>query len=479
MNVLPRLADRWAGLPLARVRLWLGLLALLLAVRLLGLSWLMAVNVPFSDQWALLTRLYNGFQWSDVAVAFIWQHGPHRQGLNFSLVLPLYHLSGWNVRLDSLWTAGVQMLAGVLALGVRRRLIDRPWTLWDGILLLFFWGVGTYETVTVAPNASHSIFPLMLLMAWLLLWLAAPGWRRTVGLSLLTLSLCFTGFGLVALPGMALVLAHEVWRGSDAAQRGSAWVVLAALVLSVLAFQFRYRFVVAAGGFEVVRADPLDYLRFMMAMFGHLLLMSQNAPLALVYGVGASCLAVLGLVWLRAMPWLRSRGGEVRDARLGQVLLVLLMSSLAFAFLTAYGRAQLGVEAAGASRYTALMLPAVLAVYLFVCRLRNGANVWLMAMLVLATVRVVPETAEAVALSRHYAAIKLCWVDGYRQSAGHVAQANALMSQRLGAQGFEALWMGRQSYWDFMAQKSLGPFADDRPVSALLRWYPQPCDLLR
>ena len=479
MSVARRLADHWAGLPPARVRLYLGMLALLLAARLLGLSWLMAVNVPFSDQWALLTRLYNGFQWSDVAVAFIWQHGPHRQGLNFSLVLPLYHLSDWNIRLDSLWTAGVQMLAGVLALALRKRLVDAPWTLWDGTLLLFFWGVGTYETVTVAPNASHSIFPLMLLMAWLLLWLAAPGWRRTAGLFLLTLSLCFTGFGLVALPGMALVLLHELWRGRDAAQRGSALVVLVALALSVLAFLWRYRFIVAADGFEVVRADPLDYLRFMMAMFGHLLLMSQRAPLALVYGLGALSLSVLGWVSIRAMSWLTLRGAGERDARLGQVLLMLVTSSGAFALLTAYGRAQLGVEAAGASRYTALMLPAVLAVYLFVCRLGSGAKVWLMAMLVLAAVRVVPETAEAVSLSRHYAAIKLCWLDSYRQSAGHVAQANGLMAQRLGAQGFEPLWMGRQPYWDFMEQNSLGPFAEDRSESALLRWYPQPCDLLR
>ena len=88
MSALRRLAQRLTALPSPMVAGLLAVVAALLAARLLGLTWLLAVNVPFSDQWALLTRLYNGFQWSDAAIAFIWQHGPHRQGLNFSLVLP-------------------------------------------------------------------------------------------------------------------------------------------------------------------------------------------------------------------------------------------------------------------------------------------------------------------------------------------------------------------------------------------------------
>ena len=98
MSALRRLAQRLTALPSPMVAGLLSLVAALLSMRLLGLTWLLAVNVPFSDQWALLTRLYNGFQWSDAAIAFIWQHGPHRQGLNFSLVLPAYHFSDWNVR---------------------------------------------------------------------------------------------------------------------------------------------------------------------------------------------------------------------------------------------------------------------------------------------------------------------------------------------------------------------------------------------
>jgi hypothetical protein len=174
MSVLRRLAHRLTALPPPTVTGLLAVVAVLLAARLLGLTWLLAVNVPFSDQWALLTRLFNGFQWSDAAVAFIWQHGPHRQGLNFSLVLPAYHFSDWNVRWDSFWTACVQLAAGLLALRLRRRLLPAPWSLWDALLLLAFWGVCTFETVIVAPNASHSIFPLLLLLLLLNVWLAAP-----------------------------------------------------------------------------------------------------------------------------------------------------------------------------------------------------------------------------------------------------------------------------------------------------------------
>ena len=478
MNALQRLAHRLTALPSPVVNSFLWVLGVLLAVRLLGLTWLLAVNVPFSDQWALLTRLYNGFQWSDVAVAFIWQHGPHRQGLNFSLVLPAYHFSDWNVRWDSLWTACVQLLAGALALRLRRRLLPAPWSVWDAVLLLAFWGVATFETVIVAPNASHSIFPLFLLLLLLNVWLAPPGAAQITGLVVLVVCLGFTGFGLTALPALMLVALIEAWRGSGASRR-PAFGVLAAGVSTLLLFLYRYQFVVSADGFQVLRPDPTDYLRFVAAMLSHFLLMVQRASPWFLYPAGALLLAG----WLGAFFWgvraLSRSGPTTSDQRsLWQVCVVLAGCSLAFAVLTAYGRAQLGVGSAMASRYTALLLPGVLAVYLLLFQHRDRWGPLLLALLLLFAVRVVPETREAFLLGRYYAGMKLCWLEQYRVGGG-VAAADARVQALDARAQFQPGWLGRQVQWDLMERERLGPLAAQASSEPLLRLYPQPCELLR
>lgn len=478
MNALQRLARSLAALPPPVVAGLLLVLAALLVLRLLGMTWLLAVNVPFSDQWALLTRLYNGFQWSDAAVAFIWQHGPHRQGLNFSLVLPAYHFSDWNVRWDSLWTASVQLVAGLLALRLRRRLLPVPWSVWDAVLLLAFWGVCTFETVVVAPNASHSIFPLLLLLGLLNVWLATPGLLNRLALIALVASLGFTGFGLTALPALMLVALIDVWRGTGA-QRQRAMVVLGAVVLTLLAFLHQYQFVVSADGFQVIRPDPTDYLRFMSAMLSHFLLMLQRSSPWVLYPAGALLLAA----WVGACLWgvrrlSRPAGIPDREHALWQVCVVLMGCSLMFVLLTAYGRAQLGVGAAMASRYTALLLPGMLAVYLLLFRHRERWAVLLLALLLLFVARALPETREAWLLGRYYAGMKLCWLEQQRIT-GSVASADAHLQALDTRAQFQPGWLGRQAQWDLMARERLGPLASQASASPLLRWYPQPCELLR
>ena len=135
--------------------------------------------------------------------------------------------------------------------------------------------------------------------------------------------------------------------------------------LTLLAFLHRYQFVVSADGFQVLRPDPTDYLRFMAAMLSHFLLMLQRPSPWVLYPAGALLLAAWVVAWLWGVRHL-SRPAAERDGErtLWQVCVVLIGCSLVFALLTAYGRAQLGVGAAMASRYTALLLPGLLAVYL-------------------------------------------------------------------------------------------------------------------
>lgn len=455
-------------------------LVLLLAARLPGLSWLMSVNVPFSDQWAILRSLEDGFQWSDVLTAFRWQHGPHRQGLSFAFVLPAYHFSHWSVRLDSLLMAAEQLLAGALMLRLRRQLVPGPWGLGDAILLLLFWGVCTFETLVVAPNASHSIFPLLLLMLLANAWLLPVGLARFVALSFLILGLTFTGFGITAIGPVMGVLALQLWRTRGAERRHAAGLLLACAV-SLGLFLQDYHFVVAADGFEAMRPNPLDYLHFMVAMFSHFLLQLHRAPRWVLYPVGACVLAALAFAGLRALKALlvaRPAQDEHDDTRLAEVCLILIGCSLAFALLTAYGRVQLGVAAATASRYTALLMPGVGALVLLLMKARRWSAPLLLALLVLLTLRVVPESRQAWLQSRYYASMKLCWLEHYRPAADFDAASERVQALD-GFKTFQAVWMGEPGTWQMLAEQGAGPFASDGADLPFLKVYPRPCEVLR
>lgn len=474
---LPAALDR---MPLRWVHAVLWGLGLLLAARLLGMTWLMAVDVPFSDQWSILRGLDDGFQWHDVWDAFRWQHGPHRQGLSFAFVLPAYHFSGWSVRLDSLLAATEQLLAGLLLLRLRRQLVPGPWSLWDAILPLVVWGVCTFETIVVATNASHSIFPLLLLMLLANVWLWPLGAARLVVLSFLILCLTFTGFGITAIPALVFVLLLQVWRCPAAGRWQAVWLLLACGVSMALFLQ-DHVFVVAADGFETLRPNPLDYVYFVVAMFSHFLLMLHRVSRWILYPAGFVLLSGIVLAALLAVRRLvRPTEGSTQASERGlfEVCLILIGCSLTFALLTAYGRVQLGLDAATASRYTALLMPALAGLALLLLRHRQRLAPVLLVLLVLLSMRLVPETRQAWLQSRYYASMKLCWVEQYRQGRDFDA-ASSTVAALDGFKTFQPVWMGSDGSWQMLAEQGLGPFAAGREAPPFLRLFPRPCELLQ
>ena len=70
----------------------------LLATALLSLSFLFfvnrfGVNVLFFDQWDLLEPLFEG---KNLWETFLWQHGPHRQGIGGVLTSLVLNATRWD-----------------------------------------------------------------------------------------------------------------------------------------------------------------------------------------------------------------------------------------------------------------------------------------------------------------------------------------------------------------------------------------------
>ena len=158
-------------------------------------------------------------------------------------------------------------MAGGLALRNRRHLIPGPWTIFDAALMAAFWALTTYETIVITPMNSHSIFPLLLVMLIANVWIGNESRRRTVLLIVLVLSVGFTGFGLAAMPMLAVLLLLRLWR--EPSQWQATVAVLLGLIFTVWLFLRDYHFVVGAGAFKFIQPNPLDYVRVGIMMFNY------------------------------------------------------------------------------------------------------------------------------------------------------------------------------------------------------------------
>jgi hypothetical protein len=454
----------------------LGMLGFLLWVRLFGFTWLFSVNMPFSDQWSFLSPLYDGFQWGDLPSAFFYQHGPHRQGLSFALMLPIYAISDWNVRLDSFIIALICILCGFLALRLRRKLVPGAPMLWDACLLLAFWGVNTFETIYITPNASHSIFPLFLVLTFANVWLWQSGWQRNSLLFTLIFVTIFTGFGLSIIPIVFILAVFQLVRK----QWLDGLVLLIGLAITIAIFSLHYRFQVSAEGFQVLQPNPLNYLLFVISMFNYFFLFFLPRYTFSYFPIGVVFIgAVLGVSLTGIYQLVKQPKQNEEKNRFWETLLFLAGASLTYAGLTAYGRVQLGLNAANVSRYMALLLPAFAAVYFALLQVRERLNPLLLPLLlVVMCVRTVPETYLAYKNGVYYSSFKLCWFEGY-QSQHKVTDANQLVEENDTRDVFQEKWLAYPERWDSLASQQAGPFDPEMDLTALEQWYPQPCAMLK
>ncbi len=318
---------------------------------LLCFNWIAAVarfqvNGLFFDQWSFYTPLFEDADWWTI---FSWQHGPHRQGLGFLLTAWFVDAIAWDSRVESLWIVFWLVVAVGLMLRLRHRLLGRIQLsdMWIPVAML---GLLQYESVILVPNLSHSVMPLVLVMAVANLWPEQWSFTRALGIGSLGGVMWFTGFGLFGAMALAVGFWWVATRQEDRPTKWAAAAGLGLLAAGLVGFGVDYRFSAASDGFGLVHWPLSDYPEFVASMFAARLGWQTASGLALATG-GVVAVALLG-----AMIWAAWSARKRPADRRAMVAFLLTVMGWLYIGFTMFGRVHLEPEAATASRYMTLVL---------------------------------------------------------------------------------------------------------------------------
>ena len=316
------------------------------------------INVLTWDQWDFYNPLFNG---RDGWTLFSWQHGPHRQGLGFILTSWLMDITHWDTRWDSLWIAGLVSLSGLLAIRLKWKLTGTL-SLWDAWLPILSLSLTQYETILITPNASHSAFPLALLLLSANVWLEPKPALRYFFCGAAAVCLAFTGFGLFGGAMLTVLLGSAAIRNAISRRWREAALASTGLAIALagwFTFAHGYRFDPAVAGFRFPWTPLTDYARFIAIMLLEPAAVTGPGPIPYFFG-GVLSILILSVALFTTWKWLR---GASSERETNDVLLLLLGAGVLFVCNTAVGRVCLGINAGMVSRYVSLMLPLWIGLY--------------------------------------------------------------------------------------------------------------------
>lgn len=324
-----------------------------------------AVNLFFLDDWVFYDVLRAKLSpWQ----IFDLQHGPHREGLGLLVVSLLLKLTRWSTRVECFAIASAVVLAMLLALLLKRKLLG-PFVYSDVAIPVLFLTLAQWEIFFGGPGPSPQAFPLLLIVLYCLAWLPEAPWMRYGLVVVVNFLLTFTGYGFFMAGITVVLLLIECWRCAGLGHRTQALAAGAGLggaALTLAAFFHRYTFNAAAGCFSFPYGSLIHYPWFMALMLARFAGIKHNLVLASILGIIALILLIALLFWhflalFRKCP-----------ARTTVVIFSLIGYTLVYATATAVGRICFGIEVADSSRYMTLLIPGLLGCYFYLLTLSPG-----------------------------------------------------------------------------------------------------------
>ncbi len=325
------------------------LFMLIASYRLLAFVYETAPVLMFSDRWMSLDPLFNGDSFWE---GFSHKHGPHRTGLAYVLFSITTFLGDWNARWDMFMQVTIYMVTALLAWRLKYLIFKRShW--FDFLIPLIFITTQAALTVVINPYV-HGLVPLFCLLFCLGYFIRGTVLRE-VYFSIVTFLGLFSGFALFA-SLVFLPVEGVSWLRKPTLSEGVKFILPFAGSIFIFGSQ------VGMGGtlsFENSFSYYLEYLTYLLGDF----LVLNTSSYWYVY-------LIMGVAFFVLVLKVTSRSAlAVISVHMLKILLILFGTTILFVAANVLGRADMGLENAGTSRYLPVIMPMMLGIYFLILQI--------------------------------------------------------------------------------------------------------------
>lgn len=334
---------------------WLYVLAVLPAIALLYLILRFTPNVPFWDEYELvsiITKLHTG---GFTFYEFWRQHNEHRIITQKLLELGLAALGGWDAIKEVLLSFFFTLWICAAGFKLLKLTVDKhlraPLTL-AGSLLIF--STIQYENQVWGMDMAWYLIIFCILISLMAVTLLWPGTKKAFFLAL-ALTIIATYSSSLGLPLWVCVLLgmlalRKTWRVPYMV----AWIGMAVLIIGT--YFISYTFLSSPKTLDYLLRHLIDYVAYFLTYIATPWITGPFAPVVALFGFAALILSIVynwRLAFSKRVPDLAKKP-EIWRATLPWSLIILFV--LANAAVTTWGRIDMGVGQAEASRYTTISI---------------------------------------------------------------------------------------------------------------------------
>ena len=375
-----------------------------------------SVNVLFYDQWDFL----NGLFYSDGLLdLYLYQHGPHRQGIGMWLIAFVNYLSDWNTQVDANLVASFSFISGISFLLLKQKITGKR-SFFDIIILLICLSPLQHGVFSNTPNVSHGTLPLFLISLY--------GWsifikhklKRYALILVLDMLLIYTGFGFF----MGLIIpAYFIVEWIKESNKKEQFKILVALTLSLLflaSFFIDYSLQHFNESVLIENPNSIDYMLFILFGLSRIIGSVFSFNTAII--IGAVGIVFICYSYYRLTKKLYFLHHESKDYKVAILCFSLSLFTISYFIVTSIGRTKYGIETAISTRYFPLLIPLYISLYYFICIYIKKNQVALLISLFITSFSSFYYPAE-IRLMKEFKAMKTNWVTVYLES-GNSEMAN-------------------------------------------------------
>lgn len=448
--------------------------ALIAAVLAVGASALLArfalflaphiVNCMFWDEWSIPTFPYGEWahlSWWDL---FNWQHNATRLGLGVPLSIAAYRLTNYH-QASIFWLLyGLNTLAIVGFLWLRRHVYG-AWSYADLTIPILFTAITQFETYLITGNECCHVLPLFLLMLYCAAWLIKrPAWRYGA-IVLMNFLTGWSGFGFSTLIFTPVLLSICIWQAKhDRKEQMQAGLALLASLAFIGLYFYHYDMLKQSHAGIPAKA----YLAFMTAEAAHPFGLEDFLQRrTYLFGVAVLLLMLASCLW-GAVRWARSRKPNYLFVSILTAFSLLFIGTTAWgrtispitgmtSLATAWGSMPPGVILARSSRYGVELMPGLMGLYLAVVTWQRGLlrSSALLGCFLVSLLSIFPIKDSDVTYINYYQPNRVRWLQTWR-NVGDVWKTNQLTKFRIDPREESEHLQGKLEY---LRDHQIGPFA--------------------